>query len=229
MMLAGLGLALVLWLVAWRAWRLCLEHAGASWTSPWCASEGGDADRDPPRGPELTIKEIWALRPEITLWVLRRGVPERDAEDVVQTVIEAAWNARRRWDPRGGALSTWLFIVTRNQVHSYLGRAQIRHETPTADPLAGVASPDDPEAAAELRQSGARALEILDRLPSHLAVLFAHHEVDGEGMKEIAAELGIPISTAWSQIQQARAAVAVELAREAARQRWRKAARHSSG
>ena len=152
-------------------------------------------------------------RSTIRLWVLRRGVPDRNAEDVVQNVIKGAWESRRRFDPRACALSTWLYVITRNHANNYHQRAHVRRETPAADPFEGLGAPDDPEAVAELRQRGAQALEILARTPAHLAALFTLYEVEKVDMKEIAAELGIPLSTAWDRLFQARLAVAREVSR----------------
>ena len=201
------------------------------WASgAWCASEGNGSPGDPPRAPELTIAELWAFRPVIVRWVVKRGVPESDVEDVVQNIMEGAWNSRHRWDPndpRCGALSTWLFIIMRNHVNTYQNRAYMRRETTSADPfgLAGLDVPLDPAEAAELRQSSLRAVEILKRIPAHLAVLFTKYEIERAPMPEVAAELGLPMGTAWGQLGQARAMIAREVAREdaieACRRRWR--------
>ena len=200
-----------------------LSHEGP-WIA-WSASDGNGSPGGPQPPPELTIQEIMAYRSEILVWVVMRGVPDRDAEDVVQNVIKGAWESRRRFDPRGGAFSTWLYILTRNHANNYHQRAHIRNETPSADPLERIEAPNDPEAATSMRQQGARAREILDRIPGHLAALFTRYEIEGDPMPEIAAELGIPLTTAWGQLTQARVAVARAVALEdaiEARQRRRR-------
>lgn len=190
------------------------ELAGAPWVAPWasgswCASTGGGAPE-----PGLTVAELVALRPAIRRWVARRGVPKADVEDVVQAVMEAAWKSRRHWTRGSGALSSWIYIVTRNHVGAHLHRAHVRREEPVADPIGDWFDPEEtPEKAAELREQAALAAEILDRLPAPLAALFERYEIDDDGMPEIAAELGIPLSTAWGQLGQARRAIALEVAR----------------
>jgi RNA polymerase sigma-70 factor (ECF subfamily) len=219
LMLAGLGLALAFWLVAWRAWHLCLAHTGAPWVEPWSASEGdGSPGGGPPPEPELTIAEIWAFRPEIIRWVLRRGVPVCDVEDVAQVIIDGAWRARRRWNPHRCPLYVWLFVITRNHVNTYLERACVRYETPVPDPLGGLDVPDDPEAAVEQKEFCKRALAILDRLPEHLAAVWLQYEVEETPASVIAEELGTPLSTVWGQLVQARGIIAREVARENARE-----------
>jgi DNA-directed RNA polymerase specialized sigma24 family protein len=75
----------------------------------------------------------------------------------------------------------------------------IRHETPTEDPLGDAAAPDDPAEEVEQKESYKRALAILARLPAflppRLAAVFTRYEIDGIPMPEIAAELGIKVST----------------------------------
>lgn len=198
-----------------RAWVFLPGQADDPWIPTWAASEGGGS-ADPPPG--LTSAKLMELRPSIRRWVMMHGVAERDVEDVVQTVMEAAWKSRRTWTPKG-ALSTWVFAITRNHVVVHLRRAHMRREVLVPDPLEGVGATYDPEALEELRREALGALAILERLPAHLAALFTRHEIEGDPMPEIAAELGIPLSTAWGQLGQARRAVAREVTRARAQRR----------
>ena len=189
------------------------------WIPAWAASEGNGSA--PPPGPlrraadDPTITALWAFRPSILRWVLRRGVPDSDAEDLVQTILASAWRSRRRWDPESCSLHCWLYVIMRHHVHTYQNSAYMRHETPVADPPGRAIARKDPAAAADEKQGCKRALGILGRLPPRLAVLFTRYEVEGEPMWEVAAALGLPLSTAWGQLQQARAIITAEVAREA--------------
>ena len=53
-------------------------------------------------------------------------------------------------------------------------------------------------------------------MPPALLTLFTRYEIEDEPMFEVAAALGLPLSTAWAQLQQARGMIAREVAREAA-------------
>ena len=195
------------------------------WT-PWSASEGNGSPGDaPPRTPELTIEEIWAFRPEIIRWVLRRRVPVCDVEDVAQVIIEGAWRSRRRWAPHRCPLYVWLFVIMRNHVNTYLERACVRYETPVPDQLGGLDALDDPEAAVEQKEFCERALAILDRLPAHLAAVWLQYEVQETPASVIAEELGTPLSTVWGQLGRARGIIAREVARENAREATARARR----
>jgi RNA polymerase sigma-70 factor (ECF subfamily) len=211
---AAFALAALLYIARQRR----AELAGAPWVAPWSASEGGPADEPPA---ELTIQEIMLYRPTILVWVLRHGVPARDAEDVTQNVVKGAWASRHRFDRRqpGGSLGAWLYRIAFHHACNYHAHAHVRREVLVADPLAGAVAGEDPEAAMVLRQEAAQAAGILERLPAHLASVLARIEVEGEPMRELAAELGLPLGTAQGQLRQARQAAARGVARARARRR----------
>ena len=192
------------------------ELAGVPWVAPWCVSEGGSSGDE---RQHFTLAELWELRGAVRIWVLRGGVPERDAEDVVQNVIKGAWESRLTWTPESGKLSTWVFTITRNHVSVYRRRACIRREFLVSDPSDAVEPAADPERALELRQKTAAASAILGCLPDHLRLLFTRYEVEGAEMRALADELGWPQSTAWERLAQARALIAREVLRERARRR----------
>jgi RNA polymerase sigma-70 factor (ECF subfamily) len=50
------------------------------------------------------------------------------AEDLAADVFERAWRARRRYDPRRGQFSTWLFAIARRRVTDWQ-RRQVRRRT----------------------------------------------------------------------------------------------------
>ena len=184
---------------------------------PWCASEGDGSPGGSRRrraADDIDIAAIWAFRPEIIRWVFKRGVPDREAEDLAQTIIESAWRSRRRWNPESCSLHCWLYVIMRNHVHTYRHSGRVRYETSVADPLGRALAREDPAAVAEAKQSYKRAVAIRDRIPPRLVDLFTRYEIDGEPMGDVAAALGLPLSTARGQLQQARAMIAREVARE---------------
>ena len=190
------------------------------WASgPWSASEGNGSPGGSPRqraADDPTVAAIWAFRPAILRWVLKRDVPKSEAEDLAQIILENAWKSRRRWDPESCTLHCWLYVIMRNHVHTYQHRGHVRYETLVADPRGRAVAQEDPAAAAEAWQYCQRALTILGRMPPALLTLFTRYEIEDEPMFEVAAALGLPLSTAWAQLQQARGMIAREVAREAA-------------
>ena len=225
LILVGLAFALLAALAALRAERFFGERAidDVPWGPSWCASEGNGSPGAPPRrraADDPMIAEIWAFRPAIIRWVLRRGVRASEAEDVAQAILESAWKSRRRWDPKACSLHWWLYVITHNHVHTYRNRASMRHGTPVADPPGRAVGREDPEVALEQKELCERALGILDRMPPHLAAVWLQYEVQQVPANVIAKELGTPLSTVWAQLGQARGIIAHEVARENAREAW---------
>ena len=73
-------------------------------------------------------------------FVLRQGVPQDDADDVVQNTRFSVAKALRagQWDPAKGSFKTWLLTVARNRVTDYFRRQpgwrRDRPAAPTATP-----------------------------------------------------------------------------------------------
>jgi RNA polymerase sigma-70 factor (ECF subfamily) len=142
---------------------------------------------------------------------------EADAADATQETFIAAW--RRVGSLRDPArLEAWLGRIAINSARMVVrarGRRAVREIrggdvislTAMADPAAPRPGSGDDDA----RVLGL-ALERLD--PDRRAILAMHH-LEGRGIPEIAAVLGIPEGTAKSRLFAARKALATALAEEA--------------
>ena len=139
---------------------------------------------------------------------------ETDAADATQEAFLHAWrHVRELRDP--DRFDAWLGRIVVNQARMVLRsrRRRLVREIAVSDvdtdtgrpPVPGVAMDD----ALELRGA-------LARLPVDQRVLLALRHLEGRGMAEIAAILGIPEGTAKSRLFAARRALEAALADEAA-------------
>ncbi len=171
---------------------------------PPSAAVPGEGPLDPAAMYEAEADYVWnALR--------RLGVPERDRDDVCHDVFIAAF---RRLDgyERSRPLRPWLFGFCLRTAARYRERARHRREVPgelpdAADPRAGA---EDVVALSEKQRLVERALEgiELDRRG-----VFILHDIDGQGMPEIALALGLRLNTAYSRLRLARAEFTTALRR----------------
>lgn len=198
--------------------------------APWSATTGSGsgsahesrrkpAPADPT--PPLMIHDIMARRPTILRWLRERGIRPADLEDVAEAVIEGAWNSRASWRPERCRLDTFLWAVARNHANNHRRKAYTRRVVlvdPTADPgiAASPFTDETPERALHRAELVRRAWAILARIPPRLADVWTRYEIDGEQVRGIADETGIPFWTVWGRIQLARVHVAREVAREQA-------------
>lgn len=218
--LVGLAFALFAIVLAWREYGLCVGWAGSPdpWVPTWSAStgHGSDGSRAPeldPRPSPLTVQDIEARRGKILRWVRRFGVPESEAPNVAQRVIMEAWRARESYRPDDAEIDSWLFALSRNWSGNYLRSGWSRRvdlQDMSGAVLAAEGTPEQDVMRAE-RVPIARA--ILARLPPRLASVWTRYDVEGEPMRDVAAELGITLFTSWGQLRRARAMVAREVAR----------------
>jgi RNA polymerase sigma factor (sigma-70 family) len=146
----------------------------------------------------------------------RTIVPDdRAAEDVAQEAFVRAWKHAAAYDPRRGAVTTWLLTIARNLA---IDAVRVRRAVPIGpETIAGLDRVSDERGLQELAELGddvARVRLALARLPDEQrrAVLLAG--LLGYTAREIGTIEGIPLGTAKTRIRtgliRLRAMLAVE-------------------
>lgn len=128
-----------------------------------------------------------------------RRVPT-DADDIVQSVMVKL--LERRSEIEADSIRAWLFAVTRNAVAEYYRQKRPMVDLDTFGDLPEVDSSDPAE-----RTIGALAdcLEpMLGALPEADADVLRRVDLEGVPQVELAALLGVPLSTLKSRVQRAR-------------------------
>lgn len=121
------------------------------------------------------------------------------AQDVVQDTFLRAWRAADRYDPQLASLRVWLFSIARNVI---IDHHRARQARPWLGELAGEPAADAPaavDAIDELMRSWVveEAMRCLNE--DHRRAL-AETALAGRPYDEVAAELGIPVSTLRSRV-----------------------------
>ncbi len=159
-------------------------------------------ERAPSLSKDEGVREAYAAHgAELYRFALRSLDDHGAAEDVVQEVFLRAWRARDRYDPKVASLRVWLFSITRNVVIDHSRSAAVRpwerHLVDlTAVESAGATTPDP----SERLLKGWIVDEALRRLgDDHRQALVETYLAD-RPYDEVAAELGIPVSTLRSRV-----------------------------
>jgi RNA polymerase sigma-70 factor (ECF subfamily) len=149
-------------------------------------------------------------------WVVRTverlGARPRDLEDLVQDVFVAFYRTMDGYDPTR-PLRPWLFGIAFRVISDYRRKASFAREAPDqarAEEASVVGpTPVDSLEAAEKRRL---VLSALDALPLDQRAIFVAVELDERAVPEVAADLGIPLNTAYSRLRlgRQRFAAAVE-------------------
>ncbi|HEU4730285.1 MAG TPA: RNA polymerase sigma factor [Kofleriaceae bacterium] len=125
----------------------------------------------------------------------------QDAEDLVQTTLERAWQARAQFIP-GGNIGGWLFRILCNRHRDDL-RRRTGIQVPLPDEVPD-SPPDEDELSSLLGLSPETVLEALSQLPPELRAPLELLAVRGRRYREIAEELSLPINTVGTRIRRAR-------------------------
>ncbi len=161
-----------------------------------------DSSRTPTFAREEGVREAYAAYgAELYRFALRGLGDAATAQDAVQETFLRAWRARDRYDPQVAGLRVWLFGIARNVVidlHRAHGsrpwlRSLADHQTLAEAPVSG---PDQWEALMHrwLVEEGLRRLG-----EDHRRALEQTYLAD-RPYGEVAAELGIPVSTLRSRV-----------------------------
>lgn len=147
-------------------------------------------------------------------WAIRLGGHRLDPEDIAQEVFSIA--LRKVSGFRGdAALSTWLFVITRNVIANARRRAAFKR-------LVGIGPdvevlPDHSQGLDErLERMRRRRLvqRALERLPQNHREVLVLMDLEGRTAPEVAELLGIPEGTAYSRLYHARRKFKAALQRE---------------
>ncbi len=123
-----------------------------------------------------------------------------EAEDLLQDVFVKMWREAARYDATRGAPLAWAFTITRNRAIDRIRAAGRRPHTeidpqPGNDPDPTAPAPDLEAASSE---SAAAVRAGLNELPADVRRTMELAYFGGQSQTEIAATLGIPLSTVKS-------------------------------
>lgn len=128
-----------------------------------------------------------------------------DADDLTQSTVERALQARNQWTP-GTRLDSWLYRIMRNLwIDTARQRArQSRVEAPSEE---GIHIGEDPRDRMHNQIDLDRAMTLMARLPDEQREVVALVLIEGLGYQETANMLGIPMGTVASRLTRGRTAL----------------------
>ncbi|MEO7327591.1 MAG: sigma-70 family RNA polymerase sigma factor [Minicystis sp.] len=138
------------------------------------------------------------------------GVPERDREDVAHEVFLVVHRRLDEYDPALN-LRAWLGGITWRTARRFLERAR-KHVEGADDAAASLQRLDETMQDPEARMAAAEMEELLRQivsrvvqtLPEERRIVLVMHDLEGLGMRDIAAALSIPENTGWDRLRRAR-------------------------
>lgn len=126
-----------------------------------------------------------------------------EAQDVLQEVFLHAWKNPSSFDPERGSLLTWILILARSRAIDRLRALRRRGRDRQVDIAdCQIASAEDLEGAAGLRQDGRAVHRALADLPAEQRQALELAYFGGYTQTEIAAMTGAPLGTVKTRLRQ---------------------------
>ena len=137
------------------------------------------------------------------------------AEDVAQEVFLRAWRHAGAYDPRRGAVRTWLMTITRNLAIDALRMRRSLPVDPQSVVLSAVSPEPDPADMAALGGDIERLHRAMAELPEPQRRALSLAVLKGLTMEEIGRVEAIPTGTAKTRIRAAMTKLRAVMAEEA--------------
>jgi RNA polymerase sigma-70 factor, ECF subfamily len=138
--------------------------------------------------------------PRLKTFLSRQGFGASDCDDLIQDTMLAVWRKAAQFDAKTGAVSTWIFTISRNLGIDRRRRIARRLRDDNLPP-----SDVDPSPSAEgeiiTREEETRVRRAVDRLPTEQAEVIALSFFSQSPQSEIASALGIPLGTVKSRVR----------------------------
>lgn len=159
---------------------------------------GRGSDSKQPDFPDELVKQRAALERSARRLCRNR----HDAEDLVQSTLVRAWQARGQFLP-GGNIGGWLYTILCNH-HRDNVRRRMGLQVPLPDDVPDHAAAVVEETSALLATPPEVVLEALHELPPELREPLELWVIHNKRYREIADLLEIPINTVGTRIRRAR-------------------------
>ena len=146
-------------------------------------------------GEETAVAECIARYGGLIWSIARRLCRNQvDAEDAVQDIFLAIWQASNRFSPQKGSEASFITVIARRRLIDRFRRGSVRPEPESiqSEIQSSAVAPDD---AAAVSDEAALAVSVLETLPNDQGQVLRLSVYDGLTHTEIADQTGMPLGT----------------------------------
>ena len=136
--------------------------------------------------------------PRIKSFLLKYGMDEAQAEEIVQNVFVTVWEKAEKYDPQKAAASTWLFTIARNKRIDAMRKDKFI--TFDSDMISNTVPAPEKETYAET-VTVEKLSKAIDSLPKEQAALLRMSFFEDKPHSEIAEETNLPLGTVKSRLR----------------------------
>ncbi len=138
--------------------------------------------------------------PRIKSFMIRKGAPSEQAEDLVQETMITLWSKAALFSAERGSVSTWIFTIARNLRIDRLRREKSSQFSDIDDFDAPSDDTAQDDALGRFQEDSAVA-RALAQIPSEQRELLILSYVEDMPQSEIATRLNIPLGTVKSRMR----------------------------
>lgn len=138
----------------------------------------------------------------IYLNTLKLVKDEDEAQEILQDVFIRIWNARETIDP-SKPFSSFLFSIARNLIRDFFRRAARDNRMRQLLAERGSELYDHIESALDHKETSEILQRAIDALPQQRKMIFTLCRMEGKSYEEVAAIMGISVSTVGNQLTKA--------------------------
>lgn len=154
---------------------------------------------------EAAITRLYDRFGSLVYRMAYQAMPSRsDAEEVVQEVFIRLWRTAGRYDPKRASLVTWVMLISRRHIVDRLRRSRARVKPSALEE--GWSPPADlpaSDSAMDLQERFGLVMERIEQLPELQKTVVKRAYLNGQTLKQIGIELGIPLGTIKSALSRA--------------------------
>jgi RNA polymerase sigma-70 factor (ECF subfamily) len=177
-----------------RADRDIAEVADSEALAGWLRAVAQNQDRD------AFARLHRHFAPRLAAWLARAGLAQPQIEDVVQETMLAVWRKAALYDSRQGGVSTWIFVIARNQRVDH-GRRRANRENAPLDDWDEIDDQPDGEARLLTSERETQVRAALTQLSREQAKVLEQVYFAEKPQSAIALELGVPLGTVKSRVR----------------------------
>lgn len=159
----------------------------------------------------IAFRRLFAnLAPRLKFFLIKGGMIESAAEDVMQETMMKVWRKADLFDSSKASASTWIYSIARNVKIDRL-RKEHRPEPDPEDPCFVSEDPETGEQAVSRKQDRERIQKAMALLPPEQMTIIKMSFFEEKSHGEIAEVLDIPLGTVKSRIRLAFGKIRAEL------------------
>lgn len=139
------------------------------------------------------------VAPKLKSFVMRSGLSEQDAEEIVQEAMITVWHKAHQFDANRAKANTWLYTIVRNKRIDFYRKH--KNDALTSDDLYPEPQTESLESSSHRSMDNEQTRQIIEQLPENQRQIIFKAYFEGKSHSEISEETDLPLGTIKSRLR----------------------------